>query len=470
MTKSKIYKGRRGFIKQVSCAAIGSTTFFSTLNSLKATNAAAIANSMTMMGGDYKALVCFMMSGGNDSFNMLVPRGTAEYNDYANIRTNQALPQNELLAINPNTSDGKQYGLHPTMTNMQSLFENGDAAFITNVGTLVEPVSKTQYEQGTAALPIGLYSHADQIQHWQTALPQDRSALGWGGKIADLMNEANTNENISMNISLAGNNTFQVGNSIAEYSIDPYDGSTGMLGYGDAWMSAQMRSAAVDSLLDAHYVDIFQKSYVDVIKNAKNGNEQFSSALETIDAFNTQFSDNDISQSFHMIAKTIAARDILGMKRQIFFVDFGGWDHHDEVLNAQNAMLDVVDNALGEFKAAMDEIDMHDCVTTFAVSEFGRTLTSNGNGTDHGWGGNVFVMGGSVKGKDIYGSYPTLQLNSELEIGGGVFIPTTATDAYFGELAKWYGVSNTDLPIVFPNVGNFFNPNSGNLPIGFMNI
>jgi len=151
---------------------------------------------MMMVNGEYKALVCFMMSGGNDSFNMLVPRGNAEYNEYAITRSNQALAQNDLLPIEPLTSDGKSYGLHPAMTNMQNLFQSGDLAFISNIGTLVEPLSREQYEQGTAGMPLGLFSHADQQQQWQTALPNDRASVGWGGKIADLMYESNTNQNI----------------------------------------------------------------------------------------------------------------------------------------------------------------------------------------------------------------------------------------------------------------------------------
>jgi len=464
------YKGRRGFIKQMSCAALGSATFLSTINSLRAANAAAISNSAVMLGGEYKALVCFMMSGGNDSFNMLVPRGSAEYAEYATTRTNQALDQNELLPINPITSDGKSYGLHPAMTNMQNLFESEDLAFISNVGTLAEPLSREQYEQGTAGMPLGLFSHSDQQRQWQTAIPTDRSSLGWGGKIADLMYETNTNQNISMNISLSGSNTFQTGNSFAEFSIHPEYGISRILGYSDNWQSAQLRAQAIDNMLDAHHTDIFKKSYIDILKNAKNGSEDFIGALDNVTPFTTQFSYNDISQSMHMIAKTIKSRDVLGMKRQIFFVNFDGWDHHDEVLQSQNEMLGIVDVALGEFKAAMDEINMNDCVTTFGVSEFGRTLTSNGNGTDHAWGGNVFVMGGAVKGRDIYGTFPSLELNSELEIGGGVLIPTISTDSYFAELSKWFGVSNTDLPIILPNVGNFYNTAGTDLPIGFMDI
>jgi len=245
-------------------------------------------------------------------------------------------------------------------------------------------------------------------------------------------------------------------------------GSYGITGYDEGWQTAVLRAQAIDNMLDAYHADMFKRSYVDILKNAKNGSEDFTAALESITPFATQFSNNDISQSMHMIAKTIKAREAMGMKRQIFFVDMDGYDNHDEVLQTQNENLGIVDTALGEFAAAMQEINMHDCVTTFGISEFGRTLTSNGNGTDHAWGGNVFVMGGAVKGGDIYGTFPSLELNSELEIGGGVLIPTLSTDAYFAELSKWYGVGGSDLPLILPNIGNFYNTASTDLPIGFM--
>ncbi len=465
-----LLNSRRNFIKKASCAAVGYTTLFSTLNSLKAANAAAITNSSVLLGGDYKALVCLMFSGGSDSFNMLIPAGNAEYNEYATTRTNLAIPQNDLLSINPTTSDGKSYGLHPAMSNIQNLFESEKIAFLTNVGSLVEPTSKTNYEQGTTDLPLGLFSHSDQQMHWQTGTPDLRSPIGWGGKIADLLQSTNNNQNISMNISLSGSNVYQAGNNTVEYAINAYDGSYGITGYDGGGLFNQLRTAAIDSLLEKQYQDVFKQSYMNTLNTAKIGHEEFSTAIDGINPFNTQFSDNDLSQSFHMIAKTIAARQTLGMSRQIFFVNYGGWDHHDEVLSAQNEMLLEVDSALSEFNSAMEEINMNDCVTTFSISEFGRTLTSNGNGTDHAWGGNVMVMGGAVNGKDIYGTFPSLELNSGQEIGGGVLIPTTSSDEYFAELAMWYGVSSTDLPLILPNIGNFYSPSGSTPPIGFMNI
>ncbi len=470
MTNHKNINSRRNFLKTASCAAVGYTTLFSTLNNLKAANAAAIANSATYASGDYKALICLMYSGGMDSFNMLIPRGDDEYDEYNNTRTNLAIPKDDLLTINPNTDDGQQYGLHPAMSNVRDLFEDGKVAFVANVGSLVEPTSKTDYEQGSTDLPLGLFSHSDQQMHWQTGLPQDRSPIGWGGKISDLLQDMNSNQKISMNISLGGSNVYQAGNNTVEYAIDPYDGSYGINGYDDPWLFGQLRKAGIDSMLTKSYQDVFKQSYINVLDTAKTGHEEFSTAIDGVTPFATQFTDNDLSQSFHMIAKTIAARDTLGMSRQIFFVNYGGWDHHDDILDQQNEMLLEVDAALSEFNAAMEEIDMNDCVTTFTISEFGRTLTSNGNGTDHAWGGNVMIMGGAVNGKDIYGTFPSLALDSALEIGGGVLIPSTAADEYFAELSQWYGVSNTDLPMILPNVGNFYNVNGSAPPIGFMNI
>jgi uncharacterized protein (DUF1501 family) len=164
----------------------------------------------------------------------------------------------------------------------------------------------------------------------------------------------------------------------------------------------------------------------------------------------------------------MAAHEELGMKRQIIFIDYGGWDHHDEVLNAQADMLSELDTALGEFQDALQELGLEQQVTTFSLSEFGRTLTSNGNGTDHAWGGNVMVMGGDVIGKRIYGEYPTLALNSNLELGSGVLLPQLSADQYFAELALWFGVNPTDLPLIFPTLTNFYTPGNG-MPIGFLN-
>lgn len=464
---------RRKFIGQASCLGVGYASLFSSLINLKALNAASIASSTVSAGDDYKALVCFFQSGGNDSFNMLVPTNNDEYNNYSNTRSNLAIAQGNLLPIVPKNIPGRNFGLHPSAGALQQLFNNDYLSFISNIGTLVEPVTRQQIYAQNGKLPLGLFSHADQSQQWQTAHPHVRTIKGWGGKIADLINDMNANQNISMNISMAGTNLFQNGNNHTEFALDPYNGATGILGYGnESWNQvSEMQTRAIDNMLDKDYQDVFQKTYVDVIRVSRDASIEVQEALGNSGPLNTPFTDNYISKSFEMVARMMKSREELGFKRQIFFIDYGGWDHHDELLNNQSEMLGVVSQAFGEFYYALQELELLDQVTTFSISEFARTLTSNGNGTDHAWGGNVMVMGGNqVNGGRIYGDYPDLSLGNDMMLWDGVLIPTLSADTYFAELAKWFDVPSSDLSTIFPNLENFYDVNSPDLPIGFLNV
>ena len=456
---------RRKFLGTMPCMAVGSTTLFSSLINLKAMNS--IMGSTSILGGDYKALVCVLLSGGNDSYNMIVPRGNNEYNDYATVRSNQAIPQDQLLAINPNTTDGREYGLHPSLINIQSLFNSGKIAFVNNVGTLVEPTSKSGVLDSTSSLPLGLLSHSDQVQHWQTAFPQDRTNLGWGGKMADILKSMNSQDDVSMNISLGGNNVFQRGETIVEYAINN-DGGVAIQGWNNPAPFFQLMTEDVTDMLNRQYEDIFKESYKGVLKRSIDSNEVFNSAIDNLAPLNTQFSQNNLSQDLRMVAQSIAVRDQLGAKRQIFFVELGGFDNHDELINNHSLLMSTIDTAFAEFYAATEELGISDCVTTYTISDFARTLTSNGNGTDHAWGGNVMVMGGAVKGKEMYGEYPEIRLNTDLELGGGIMLPTTSTDEYFAELALWFGISPNDLSQILPNIGNFYDVASGVSPLKFL--
>lgn len=467
---NKYYKSRRDFLKNFGIAALG-TTAASSVFQLNAMNAAFLNNSTALAGGDYKALVCFFKTGGNDSFNMLVPRGDAEYTEYNQTRTNQSLAQGDLLPINPITNDGKEYGLHPNLPGIQQLFNNDKLSFVSNIGSLITPTTKNQFQNGSVPLPLGLFSHSDQIQQWQTASPHLRTPYGWGGELANLMEPLNNNENISMNISTAGTNVFQYGQNIVEFAISPYGGGNGIVGYAPEAQSGFdfHRTNGINAMFNQSYEDIYKETYAKVLKNGRDGSIAFQQAIGNVPDLDTAFSGNRISQSFNMITKAIQAREELGFNRQIFYVQYGGWDHHDELLTKQADKFTVVDNAFVEFAAALEEIGMFDKVTTFSISEFGRTLTSNGNGTDHAWGGNVMAMGGGVNGRDIFGTYPSLELNNSLDVGGGVLIPTTANDLYFAELALWFGVSPSDLNTLFPNIGNFYNTGAGMPPLGLIN-
>lgn len=470
MTKKKNTISRRKFIGD-SCAALGYTTLFSSLINLKAMAASAMDNSSIITAsGNYKAMVCLMLGGGNDSFNMLIPKGNGEYNEYATTRSNLAIPQNDVLQINPNTNDGRTFGLHPSMPDMRQMFENENLAFLSNVGTLIEPSTKSDIKNKVVKTPLGLFSHSDQIQQWQTGKPNERTNIGWGGKIADLVQSMNSNDKISMNISLKGSNIFQRGDQIIPYAIGN-EGSVGIRGYGEDNLFNSLKTDALNSMLERDYQDIFKNAYKNTIKSSNDSNLEFQSAIDAVSEFVTPIpEDNDLAAQLRMVAKTIASRDTLGFARQIFFVQLGGWDHHDELLINQADKLKQVNDALSYFNSLMFELNTNDCVTTFSVSDFGRTLTSNGNGTDHAWGGNAFIMGGAVKGKDIYGDYPVLALNSEQDLRDGVMIPTTAADLYMAELALWFGVAASDLSTILPNLSKFYDTNSGTPPLGFMNL
>jgi len=421
--------------------------------------------------GEYRALVCLFLAGGNDSFNMLVPRGSAEYAEYAAVRQDLALPLAGLLPITPLNLASPQLGVHPSMPELQQLFEQGDACFVANVGTLVEPTTKAAFQAGSAGLPLGLFSHSDQIEQWQTSLPDTRSGVGWGGRMADLLHSLNATDKVSMNISLSGSNVWQTGLGVFEYAINS-TGAVGLNGYAPAWTNGnvlqQVRSAAVDSQVALTYSNLFEQTFAQSKKNALEAYELFAAATNLTLPPGAVFPATALGQQFQMIAKAIAGREALGMTRQTFFVQFGGWDHHDEVLANQEVMLAYVSAAVGAFHNAMTLLGVQDQVALFTASDFGRTLTSNGRGSDHAWGGNHFVVGGGVDGRKIFGQYPALYDDNPLDVGRGRLIPTVSCDEYFAELALWLGVSKPSLPLVLPNISRFYDTGSPAGPLGFL--
>lgn len=471
---------RRQFLGQASCAAIGSTALFNTLLNLRMANTAA-AQAAPGAGGDddYRALVCLFFAGGSDSFNMLVPYGDAEYNEYLAVRGGLdhaagglalSRANNEILPLTLANPIGKDLGVHSAMPEVQTLFNNGNAAWLANVGTLVEPTTRAQLEAESIILPLGLYSHSDQIRQWQTSVPQSTTAVGWAGRSADVLASLNNSDRISMNISVAGTNVWQAGNRVVEYVIDPFaeNGSVGRTNYDQPWGPNPAMSAAIDSQLGQTYQNIYEQTFASSSRNAIDAHLEFSAALDGV-SLQTVFPQGYLGAQLQMVARTIAARQALGMRRQTFFVQFGGWDHHDEVIDNMAGMLPMVSQGVNAFYNAMVELQLQNNVTLFTASDFGRTLTSNGAGSDHAWGGNHLVVGGAVNGQNIYGTYPDLYQGNPLDTERGRLIPTTSVDEYFGELAMWFGVSPTDLPSVLPNVANFFEPGSGT-PLGFMNM
>jgi uncharacterized protein (DUF1501 family) len=454
---------RRDFLKTLGCGVLSATPMLGTLAHLGSVGSAA-AQSLPP-NGDYRALVCILLAGGNDSFNMIVPHDVDEYADYLAARSDLAIPREDLLTISP-PSVGRDFGFHPSMSEARSLFQAGRLAVIQNVGTLVEPVSLSNIDSGAAKLPLGLYSHSDQIRQWQTSVPDDREALGWGGRMADVLGAFNDSSEISMGISLSGTNDFQAGATSREFSISS-EGSTSIIGFGDPNPILTVRETAIRSMIDSQYKNLLERTFAETLARGIRNDEIFSAAIAGAPSLGAGFSAGPLSQNLRMIAETIAVRESLGLRRQTFFVLVGGWDHHDEVLATQAPMLADVSLALSEFDAALGSLGVRDEVTTFTISDFGRTLTSNGRGSDHGWGGNALVVGGSVHGGDFYGAPPPLFPDNPLDTGRGRLIPTLSTDEYFAELALWFGVTAGDLDSVLPNIERFIGSTPA-APIGFL--
>ncbi len=463
---------RRKFLSRLGlgCAHVGAVSLLSGMTNMTVLNAAAKSN-FSFVNNEptgYKALVCILLAGGNDSFNMLTPRGNDEYNEYASVRTNLALEQNSLLPINPLNPDGKQYGLHPNLPKTQALFENENLAFVANVGALVRPTTLNDVKIGNK-LPLGLYSHSDQQLHWQTSVPNDRSSLGWGGKLADIVRANNNNQDISMNISLDGVNLFQKGRTLSPYAITrKNNGSVLIKNFSDNSFYETLKREAVEDLVTNNYANVLEKALAKSFNKATGNSVTFDAALAAAGDVTTTFSGGSLSDKLKMVARTIKARDIFDVKRQTFFINAGGYDTHDEILDNHANLMRTLDDGLHSFNEAMIELGLEDQVTTFTMSDFGRKLISNGDGSDHAWGGHSLIMGGAVKGKRIYGAYPELYPGAPLDVGAGRILPTTSCDEYFSELALWFGVNHSQLVDIYPNIKNFYQPISNTQPIGFM--
>ncbi len=462
---------RRDFLRASGgCGALTSATFLSTLMNLQLTKTAMAA------AGDlsgYKALVCVFHHGGNDSFNMLTPYDTGEsvgeYADYASIRGGLALSKDELLPIDG--PDGRQMGIHYGMPEFKQLYDTGKLAFLANVGSLIGPTTLQDYNS-QSSLPLGLFSHSDEQRHWQTCVPQSRTQItGWAGRMADMITDTvNSNPAVSMNIAVGFMNILQAGENVIPYVIHRTNGAQLLNGYNGTGAYNQILTKTTDSLLAQTLSDVLEQAYNDRSRSSIDAAMEFNNAVNSI-TLNTAFPATSIGQQLEMTAKTIAARKTLGQTRQIFLVERGGWDHHANLKTSQAAMLPEISQALAAFSAATQELGVEADVTTFSISDFGRTLSQNGsNGSDHAWGANHYIMGGAVNGGAVFGDYPTsLAAGNPLDVGRGRLIPTTAVDEYAAELAMWFGVqNNADLENILPNIRNFYASGASAGPLGLM--
>lgn len=442
-----------------------------------ALNLAAIGEAAAFNATDYKALVCVFMYGGNDYANTVVPYDDASYNAYQNIRSNIALSKASLssMILQPNTplAGGRQYALHPAMPAMAGLFNSGKAAVQMNVGPLIVPLTRVQYAGSNRTLyplPPQLFSHNDQQSVWQSSSPEG-STVGWGGNIGDLALSGNGSSLFTC-ISVSGNAVYLSGDNALQYQVST-GGAVGISGIKGIVYGSSAVQNALATISQQPRSHILENIYTTTTARSVGAESLVTSALAGVSVGTSFTAGNPLADQLKMVARLIAARTALGTKRQVFFVSVGGFDLHDNLLSQHPALLGRVSDAMASFYNATVELGVADKVTAFTASDFGRTLTSNGDGSDHGWGSHHFVVGGAVKGKAFYGKPPPISVGNtaapedQWHVGQGRLLPSTSVDQYAATLAKWFGVGPTELAGILPNLNHF---GSADYPIdlGFM--
>ncbi len=447
---------RRAFLRRSAALSLaaGATPW--------ALSLAAMGEAAAATATDYKALVCVFLYGGNDQSNTLVPYDSASYSAYQSLRSNIALDRGALAGtvLNPATplAGGRQYALAPGLAPLLPLFDAGKLSVVLNVGTLVRPTTKAQYTAGSVQLPPKLFSHNDQQSYWQASSPEGATS-GWGGRLGDLYAAGNGNATFTC-VSVAGNAVYMSGKSAVQYQVTP-NGPVPVAGIKSPLFGSAACSQALQALMTQPRTHLFESEYTRVTSRSISANDQLTAALSGVNVQTAFPAGNSLGDQLKMVAKMIAARGATGAKRQVFFVSLGGFDTHDSLATAHPALMASVGNALAAFYQATLELGVADQVTTFTGSDFGRTLVSNTDGSDHGWGNMQFVLGGSVLGKSYVGTAPVPANNGPDDVGQGRLLPALAIEQYAATLAGWFGVSASDQASVLPNLGNFTTRNLG---------
>ena len=412
---------------------------------------------------DYKALVCVFLHGGNDANNMIVPLDTDGYANYATIRSYLALPQAQLLPLQV-SAGAPLYGLHPALPGLQALWAAGNMAIVANVGTLVQPLTKAQYQSTSTIKPESLFSHIDQQHQWQASISSTFSNSGWGGRLTDQLASLNSGSSVPPMISAGGNNLFVTG-AASQALVIPTSGSFGLSGYSSS-ATSRARLAAFQQLLSIDQSDNLVQAAQAVMSDALASSAVLNPILKSTNATLTaRFGapTGKLAPQLLAIAKVIQASGTFGASRQVFLVTHGSFDTHTNQLHAQANLFKELDAGLTAFHGAMSDIGANSSVTSFTLSDFSRNFLPNtGGGTDHAWGSHPLVIGGAVKGGQIYGTMPTLALSGPDDASDlGRWIPTIAVDQFAATLASWFGADSTALATVLPNLSAFSPANLG---------
>jgi uncharacterized protein (DUF1501 family) len=437
---------RREFLRKTSAAGL--------VCSAGALPGASLVHASVGGFSDYKALVCVFLLGGNDSWSLVVPASAAEYAAYADSRRNLAIAQDRLLPVTPLGGSGVQYGLHPSLGPLVSLFEAGQCAFVANVGPLIAPLTRTDYLAKSVPVPPQLFSHNDQQEQWHTLRGRTQTNTGWAGRIADLLNGQLPAQRLPVNLSLSGTSMLQA-SRIARPYVMGASGPTNFTAFGASGTKLKRRTSFAN-VANATYPTLYGRAVAETQRRTLASAETINAAIAAAPALQTAFpTSSPLGQQLQTVARLISVREQLGATRQIFFVAAGGFDTHDEQVTLQPGLFSGLASSLAAFSDAMTELGVAGNVTTFTESDFGRTLTSNGDGSDHAWGGLQIVVGGSVLGRTIYGEYPELRIGAPNDIGGGRFIPAVSSDQYIATLVRWFGVAEQNIPSIAPSIGNF---------------
>ena len=458
-----INQSRRQFLRAASSLSVAGTA------APFALNLAGIGAAAAQTATDYRALVCVFMYGANDHNNTVLPFDAANFAAYTAARSTISRPITDLLPLTPGTpltgaNSGRQFALAKELAPLKTIWDSGKLAVMANVGPLIVPTTKIQYNNLSVPLPPKLFSHNDQQSVWQASSPEG-AREGWGGRIGDLMASQNASSIFTCN-SISGSAVFLAGQSTIAYQLST-SGSTPIAGITGSLFGSPSAGSNLRTVITSGGANIFTQDLANTTQRSIDANVSLSAALASAPdlPLPADLATSSLAAQLRVVARMISARNALGAKRQVFFVSLGGFDTHDNQLRDQPPLHAQIAGAMSYFYNATVGLGVADRVTTFTGSDFGRTLTSNGDGSDHGWGSHHFVMGGAVKGQQYYGTFPVMGVGNNDEVGSGRLLPTTSVDQYAATLARWFGVSDTDMRLVLPNIGNF-----GSADVGFMTV